>query len=458
MISFSGYDDVIKRVYDSGNSHVFNHWDSLSDSEKKSLLADLAGIDFNLVKTLFSNKDAAAETNFNPAPFISIPRTDAEKKHFTEAEAAGIELIKKGKTAAFIVAGGQGSRLGYEGPKGKFPVGPVSKKTLFQIHGEKILKYSKKYGVSIPWLVMTSPGNHHETVEYFAEQNWFGLGKGNTFIFPQNMIPSLDINGKIILENKTSVFKNPDGHGGSLTALATSGALAMLAERGIEIISYFQVDNPLVKIIDPVFIGFHELRGADVSSKAMKKAYPEERVGVFVEFAGNRVGVVEYSDLPDDKAHERDAGSELLFSAGSIAIHLFGRKFVEQITSGEGAGLPFHIAQKKIKSFENGSVKEIDGLKYEKFVFDALPLTEKNVVFETLREDEFAPVKNPSGVDSAESARGLMCSLHRRWLEEREIKIPKRAKVIEIAPSAAVEAADIDRTLVLPDQDEILIG
>lgn len=457
MVQFEGYNSTIKKVYDSGNSHLFDHWDTLSDSEKKQLLDELAAVDFDLMKQLSEKDDDTAAKGFEPAPFIPLPETDAEKEKFDKAHKTGVEIIKQGKVAAFIVAGGQGSRLGFEGPKGMFPVGPVSGKTLFQIFGEKILKYSRKYNTSIPWLVMTSQANHDDTVNYFKENNWFDLGKENIMIFPQNMIPSLDSSGRLILENKTTLFKNPDGHGGSLTALRTSGALDMLSERGIDIISYFQVDNPLIKIIDPVFIGFHALNDADISSKALEKAYPEEKIGVFVKFANGRVGVVEYSNLSDEQTNMKDEKGRLKFSAGSIAIHLFNRKFVEHITSGLNEELPFHIARKKIPAYTPEGIKEIDGIKYEKFVFDALPLTDKDIILETLREEEFAPVKNPSGVDSAESARGMMSSLHRKWLNERGIDIPHSAEVVEITPLAAVEPEDLDASIRLPDSEKILI-
>lgn len=304
---------------------------------------------------------------------------------------------------------------------------------------------------------MTSRANHDETVSFFREHEWFGLDEGDVYIFPQNMIPSLDMNGKLILETRASVFKNPDGHGGSLTALRTSGVLDDLKARGIDIISYFQVDNPLVRIIDPVFIGFHALRRAEVSSKAVAKAYPEEKVGVFVRYPDGSTSVIEYSDLPQEKARETDAEGRLLYWAGSIAIHLFDRSFVERITSGEGASLPYHTAVKSIRGMTKQGVREIQGLKFEKFVFDALPLTNRNVVFETLREEEFAPVKNPSGIDSVESARAMMDAQARRWLSSRGVVVPTGVKTIEISPLVAACPEDIDAGLVIPEREMVYI-
>jgi len=453
MITFPGRDDVIRRVCEYRQDHVFEHWQELSEAERKELLDDLADVDFDLLKKLFSVEEAAMDTQYEPAPCIGLPRTAAEKKEWARARAAGEEHARAGKVAAFVVAGGQGSRLGYEGPKGKFPVGPVSGKTLFQIHAEKVLKYSRKYGASIPFLVMTSRANHDETEAYFRDNRWFGLAPEDVLIFPQNMIPSIDTKGRLMLETRSGIFKNPDGHGGSLTALYTSGALRELARRGIETISYFQVDNPLVKIVDPVFIGFQVLRGADVSSKAVKKAYAGEKVGVFVRFDSGAIGVVEYSDLPAEKTNSMDGKGELRFSSGSIAIHLFRREFVERVTAGTEISLPFHTARKKIKTVSG----EVDGLKFEKFVFDALPLTERNIVFETLREEEFAPVKNPSGVDSVDSARSMMNDLFRKWLAARGVAVPAAVETVEISPLVAVEPEDIDPALAVPSEKRVYI-
>jgi UDP-N-acetylglucosamine/UDP-N-acetylgalactosamine diphosphorylase len=457
MITYSGYEAVIRRVCEYGQEHLFAEWDGLSQEKKRSLLEELAQVDFDLMKMLYRERNAAAHMDFEPAPYIRVPATDSERAERQRARDAGIEIIRRGRVAAFVVAGGQGSRLGYNGPKGKFPVGPVSGKTLFRIHAEKIVRYGRKYGIAVPFLIMTSDENHNETTAYFRENNNFGIADGDLMIFRQNMIPSLDGSGNLLLREQHSLFRNPDGHGGSLTALYTSGALEAMAARGIEIISYFQVDNPLVNILDPVFIGFHGLRNADVSSKALKKAYPEEKIGVFVKFSNGRIGVIEYSDLPDAKARDTDTSGGLAYAAGSIAIHLFSTNFVERITAGTEISLPFHTAKKKLRSYSRGEYREIEGLKFEKFVFDALPLTDKNVVFETLREGEFAPVKNPKGVDSVESAQKMMSDLHRSWLAARGIAVPDAAGMIEISPLLAVEPEDIDQSLRVPKTERVYL-
>lgn len=457
MIEFNGYDEVIERVYRFKQEHVFKYWDRLLDSEKIELLKDLSTINFQLLKQIYSHTTDDEKREFTPAPFIPLPVNESEKILFKEAEKKGESHIREGKVAAFLVAGGQGSRLGFDGPKGKFPIGPVSGKTLFHFHAEKIKASEKKYGTTIPFLVMTSRDNHNETEIFFKKNNHFGLDPSNVHLFPQNMIPSLDLEGKLILSETNRIFMNPDGHGGSLTALRTSGALKKLQELKIETLSYFQVDNPLVKIIDPVFIGFHVMNQADISSKALKKLYPEEKTGIFIQYSNGTLGIVEYSDMPQDKINAKDAEGGILYSSANPAIHLFCLSFIAELTDSESISLPFHIAKKKITAIVDGRQGEITGYKFEKFVFDALPLSAKNVILEVLREEEFAPVKNASGQDSADSAKELMTALNRKWLTSKGVSIPAGVKEIEISPLTALSPEDLHQGIIVPDSEKVLI-
>jgi len=458
MIRFDGYDEIIERVYRFNQEHVFQYWDRLLDSEKIELLEDISVINFQLLKQIYSHCSDDDKTEFSPAPYIPLPGNESDKKLFDEAGNAGASHIRNGKAAAFLVAGGQGSRLGFDGPKGKFPIGPVSGKTLFHFHAEKIKASEKKYGASIPFLIMTSRDNHTDTEIFFKKQNFFGLDPSNVHLFPQNMIPSLDLDGKLILSEKNRIFMNPDGHGGSLTALRTSGALKKLQELKIETLSYFQVDNPLVKIIDPVFIGFHVMNQADISSKALKKLYPEEKTGIFVKFSNGTLGIVEYSDMPEDKLNAKDSSGDILYSAANPAIHLFSVQFISELTGSGSISLPFHTAKKKITATIDGKYTEIYGYKFEKFVFDALPFSAKNVILEVSRDEEFAPVKNASGQDSADTARALMTALNKKWLAERGVTIPPSVSEVEISPLTALSPEDLPDGITVPDTEKVLIG
>ncbi len=455
MIKFKGYEKLIEEIYKIKQEHVFAQWHNLTQGEQKHLLEQLASIDFNLMEKLFRNKEEGTISQYSPVK--TIRREDIPKPKRDEAQKLGEAHIREGKLAAFLVAGGQGSRLGFEGPKGKFPIGPVSNRSLFHYHGEKIRAAEIKYSCTIPFLIMTSPMNHSETIDFFKENKFFGLVPENVFIFPQNLLPSLDTAGKLIMESKSTLFMNPDGHGGSLSALKNSGVLEKIMAMGIETISYFQVDNPLVKITDPLFTGFHLLEKAEVSSKAIPKAYPEEKTGVFIKTAEGKSGIIEYSDMPEEKLHARDEEGNLIYGAGNPAIHLFSSEFIGRITSDNNTGLPFHRATKKIKAFREGALEEIDGLKYEKFIFDALPMCKKDIIYETIREEEFAPVKNAEGKDSPKSAKELIVNLYKKWLLNAGAEIPETTEIVEISPFFALDEEDIPPGTKLPSQTEVYL-
>jgi UDP-N-acetylglucosamine/UDP-N-acetylgalactosamine diphosphorylase len=411
----------------SGQAQVFAHADRLDESSQAALAADASEIDLEeiqeLVDTLVKGK-SSEQISFDglqPAPYIAHPKKGGSVSQWDEARRIGEAALRAGKVAAFTVAGGQGTRLGYDGPKGTFPVTPVSGKTLFAVFAEKIRAASLRYGVEIRWYIMTSIINHEATVNAFEENGYFGLSCDQVMFFSQGRMPAVDFEGRILLESQSSVAMSPDGHGGSLRALVRSGAIEQMKSEGIEAISYFQVDNPLVQCIDPAFIGFHLAQGSEMSSKMIPKAYPGEKVGHFC-MQGESMCVVEYSDMPVEMQEERDPAGELRFIAGSIAIHILSVDFVDRLGSGDAElKLPFHKAVKKIKTVdEEGNPvdpNEPNGIKFEMFVFDALPFAKNPVVIETLREDDFSPVKNPSGVDSAESCRDDQIRQWTRWLK-----------------------------------------
>ncbi|MDC0275957.1 UTP--glucose-1-phosphate uridylyltransferase, partial [Verrucomicrobiales bacterium] len=324
----------------NGQSHVFQFHDELNAEGQAQLkdqasAIDLAEID-RLVETLVRSNnggnDAIAE-DLEPAPFIPLPKNGGDSGQWQRARKAGEQALRDGRVAAFVVAGGQGTRLGFDAPKGTFPVTPVEKKSLFQVFAEKILAAGIEFGKPVPWFIMTSIINHDNTIAYFEKHNFFGLAADQVQFFSQGLMSAVDANGKILLADKDSIALSPDGHGGSLRALVRSGAIDKMKAAGIDTISYFQVDNPLVRCIDPEFIGFHLLANSELSSKALPKRDAGEKVGVFCEKNGESV-VIEYSDMPERLASERDANGELRFRGGSIAIHIFNRDLVERLGSG----------------------------------------------------------------------------------------------------------------------------
>jgi len=407
----------------AGQGQVFRFWSQLDESEQAILASQAASIDLDEIASLVTQSSKAAAAidlnSLEPAPVLPLPSRGGDAALWERARAAGEEALRAGRVAAFTVAGGQGTRLGFAGPKGTFPVTPVLEKPLFQVFAEKILAASHRYGVVLPWYVMTSAVNHADTVAFFETHQHFGLQTDQVRFFQQGLMPAVDQAGKIILSGKGTIAMSPDGHGGSLRALVRSGSIERMREAGIDILSYFQVDNPLVRAIDPVFIGHHVLASSELSSKAVPKASAEEKVGVFCK-ADGRISVVEYSDLPDELSRKTDAEGALTFNAGSIAIHLFDRELIARL--GDPASevqLPFHFASKKIPTLDADgqplSPGEPNGTKFETFVFDALPFARNPIVIETAREDDFSPVKNAEGADSPLTSRHDQLRQFARW-------------------------------------------
>jgi len=418
---------LLEKFQRAGQSQVFAFFDQLAPDAQLRLLDEAAEIDLEeiarLTRTLLA-KNAAAGVDLAglaPAPYERRPEHGGDAVAWARAKSAGEEALRAGRVATFTVAGGQGTRLGYDGPKGTFRVTPVKQKPLFQVFAEKIRAAGVRYGRPLHWFIMTSHANHAATEAFFDEHEFFGLDRARVHFFRQGRMPAVDFDGKILLETKSSIALSPDGHGGSLRALDRSGALDLMQREGVDVLSYFQVDNPLVRGIDPAFIGWHVLRQSEMSSKTVPKAYAEEKVGHFCTQRGKTV-VVEYSDLPLAVQRETGADGQLRYHAGSIAIHLLDREFVRRMArGGGGAALAFHRADKKIATVDGAGnpVKpdKPNGVKFEMFVFDALPFAQHPVVIETLRADDFSPVKNAEGVDSPQTCRDDQLRQFARWLQ-----------------------------------------
>ncbi|MDI1337515.1 MAG: UDPGP type 1 family protein [Lacunisphaera sp.] len=443
-------EQLIASYRDAGQGQVFAFWDSLAPAARNALAVqareiDLAEVD-RLNRTLVLKSAGGAGVDLaglTPAPCTLLPANGGDAAQWAKARAAGEAALRAGRVAAFTVAGGQGTRLGYDGPKGTFAVTPLKKKPLFQLFAEKIKASGLRHGRPLHWFIMTSHANHEQTESFFTERGFFGLDQGRVHFFRQGRMPAVDFAGKILLESTSSLALSPDGHGGSLRALHRSGALDLMQREGIDTISYFQVDNPIVRCVDPAFIGFHLLAGAEMSSKMVPKAYPEEKVGHFCLQHG-KVVVIEYSDMPMAMQRETNPGGALRYSAGSIAIHLIDREFARRMAAGgDGVALPFHRADKKIPTVDAAGrllkPEQANGVKFEMFVFDALPFARNSVVIETAREDDFSPVKNAEGVDSPKTAREDQLRQFARWLKAAGAVVPVDAtglphSGIEVSP------------------------
>ncbi|MBN1895494.1 UDPGP type 1 family protein, partial [bacterium] len=435
----------------------------LSVSSKKKLADQIRSLDFGQIarfqQLLEKTKSGTKELfHLEPAEIIRLPVTNEQKEANQKAVKTGEEALRKGRVGVFLVAGGQGTRLGFDGPKGCFPIGPISGKSIFQMHAEKILAASRHYGAAIPWTIMTSRANDSGTRDFFEKNRFFGLNPSDVFFVPQRMVPCLDESGLLILDPPDHIAESPNGHGGALLAMGDGGVLEESRKRGVDILSYFQVDNVLIRIIDPLFIGHHILAGSDMSSKMVRKQDPLEKLGHF-GLIGGRPHVIEYSDMTEADMSARNPDGSLKYEAGSIGIHLVRTDFVRKELSG-GCRLPFHVAHKKIPFLdENGkavSPEKPNGYKFETFIFDALQDASKPLILEVRREEEFSPVKNREGADSPETARRDLTRMYLKWLEAAGIPVSPEAcgsagAWVEISPLFAMDSdALISRRAEIP--------
>ena len=414
--------ELQERLRAAGQEHVVERLAALDGEGRARLAAELVTIDLALVQELAglvaegpAAGGQAAGPRLEPPELFPLARSGATARRAEAARAAGRRLLSSARVGFVLVAGGQASRLGYDAPKGVFPIGPVTGRSLFAFHAQRLRRAAQVYGVAVPWYVMTSPANHAATVGFFEEHDFFGLNPDDVFFFSQDMLPALDERGRMLFAGRDALFRAPNGHGGCLIGLAQSGALEDMRARGLQQLSYFQVDNPLVRPADPLFLGLHAEAGAGMSTKVVSKRDAGEKVGVIGRIDG-RMGCIEYSDLTDELREARDEAGELRFRAGNIAVHALSVDFLEH-TVGSGLRLPWHVARKTMSVVDaQGAVAEVSGFKFETFVFDALARSTASVTLEVDRAEEFSPVKNREGEDSPASARRDLCQLFARWV------------------------------------------
>lgn len=443
----SEYAMALERLTQHGQAHVLKFWKQLNERQQQALLSQVAQLDFASItrmQTMLAARGAPAEAG----EVVPAPVVEPEAPARAAARERGVAALRAGRVGVVLVAGGQGSRLGFEGPKGAFPIGPVSEAPLFYFHVRKVLALSRAHGVRLPLYIMTSEANDAATRACFDAHGWFGLDPADVFFFTQGMWPALDPEGRILLEAPDRLFLSPDGHGGTLSALAASGALADMERRGLKTIFYFQVDNPLVEVADPIFLGVHLTHGADVSLKVCAKRDPQEGLGVVVVRDG-RCAMVEYTELTTAQKHQRDAAGELHFKFGSVAIHLFSLPFLRQEAQ---RPLPLHLAFKKIACCDPDGRTVVptapNGYKFEKFIFDVLPDARVVVNLAFDRREEFSPVKNAMGADSPATCRRDLSAKWARWLRAAGMEVPLDAEgcptvPVEIDPAFANSAEEL---------------
>ena len=446
------YEEAIKTLEAHGQSHVLQFWAQLDSAEQVALLAQVESIDFESIASMQSmlgkgGGAPTAPTPIEPSPVVELDSLAACEREHSISD-IGAAAIANGQVGVVLVAGGQGSRLGFDGPKGAYPVACLSDATLFEVHARKILALEHKYNAEIPFYIMTSQVNDAPTRAFFAEHDNFGLASDRVLFFTQGMWPALTEEGKLILDSPSNIFMSPDGHGGTITALKQRGMFDDMDRRGINTLFYFQVDNPLVEIADPLFIGLHLSKGADVSSKVCAKRDPEEGLGIVAERDGHSM-IVEYSELTPEQMNETLPDGNLKLRFGSVAIHVFSVEFLKKEAC---AALPLHVAHKKVPCLNSEGVltkpSAPNAFKFEKFIFDVLPAAGVAMNVEFAREEEISPVKNAEGNDSPATSQRDMILKAARQLEACGVSIPRDASgvplfKIEIDPCFGLTPKDL---------------
>ena len=448
------YKAVQKILTARNQQHLLRFWDQLDPSARSCLLDQIEALDFDQLDPLIpthvlAKPEKIVPANIAPAPFFPRQPAPDQQDFYKRAHQLGSEAISQGKVALLTVAGGQGTRLGFDGPKGAFCISPVRNKSLFQLFAESLLANQRRYQRQIAWYIMTSPTNDRQIRDFFAQHDYFGLSPDSVCFFTQGTLPAFDFDGKLLLAAKDSLALSPNGHGGTLLALKSSGCLDKLTHDSVQYLSYIQVDNPLVSVLDPMFIGLHIAGNSEISSKSLPKVDNLERVGNFCTSAG-KLMVIEYSDLPDDLAHAHNPDGSRTFNAASIAVHVINVDLVDRLTQA-GSSLPYHRAEKRVAFIDPEGLRiepaDPNAVKLEMFIFDALPLASKSIIFETGRAEEFSPVKNAMGPDSPRTCRRDMIRRTARWLRLAGIELPHNpqgepACTLEISPLFALDAEE----------------
>lgn len=442
-------DELLARLVPFRQEHLLDFWDQLELDGRNRLSEQITSIDFGTIDRFVSGADGAPDWRAladRADPPRAIRLHGRNEFSIEAAKQRGESALRAGQVAMILVAGGQGSRLGFPHPKGMFPLGPVSERTLFQILADRLRAVMRRYGVTIPLYLMTSPATHDETAAYLRRNNYLGLAAENVVCFCQGMLPAVDrATGRVLLENCDSIALSPDGHGGLLSAFHLNHGLDDLRRRGIKLVFYGQVDNPLLQICDPALLGYHLLAESEMTTQVVRKRDPLERVGNVVEIDG-QTQIIEYSDLPEDAARRQTPAGTLHLWAGNIAVHVFDADFLHRESIGANEQ-PIHRAFKKVPHIDatGQSVEPVtlNAIKFERFIFDLLPRACNALVVEVDPAKAFAPVKNAPGdaTDTPDSAQAAMIQCDTLLLQAAGVTCAD-GMAVEVNPLWALDPAE----------------
>lgn len=399
------YNEALEKLREYGQEHVLKYYDELSEGQKLELLAQIEATDFAVTALCGSASKEVEKGVIAPLAAMQLSEIEAREAEF---RTVGVDAIKNGKVGAVLLAGGMGTRLGSDDPKGMYNIGLTKDVYIFERIVSNLMDVVKETSTWIHLFIMTSDKNHEATTKFFKEHEYFGYNEEYVTFFMQEMAPAADYTGKVYMEEKGKIATSPNGNGGWFTSMAKWGVLDIIKKAGIEWLNIFAVDNVLQRIADPVFVGATIANSAAVGAKVVKKAAPDEKVGVMCLEDG-RPSIVEYYELTDELMNAKDANGDPAYNFGVILNYLFRVNDLEEIMN---KNMPLHIVEKKIPYInENGELvkpEEPNGYKFETLVLDMIHLLDSCLPFEVVRSKEFAPIKNKTGVDSVESARELL--------------------------------------------------
>lgn len=433
----TAFEQIREHLEKYGQQHLLKYWDEINEEQRRHLKADIEELNFDEVTEFFERSTASLDEGteklddrLQPIPesqVLTITRTPKDVLKMYDVE--GLKQIAQGHVGVLLMAGGQGTRLGFSHPKGMYDVGLPSRKSLFRIQAERIVTLQRLAYESagqrgkITWYIMTSEHTMEPTRAYFEKNNYFGLDESDVFMFEQGSLPCYSLDGKILLDQKYAVAKAPDGNGGIYRALRDQGVIDDMERRGVRYLHAHSVDNILIKVADPVFVGYCVEQNADCAAKVVEKSRPDEAVGVICIVDG-KYQVVEYSEISAKTAELRRSDGRLTFNAGNICNHFFTTAFLRKIGTQFERQLKLHVAKKKIPFVDNAGKRctpdKPNGIKIEKFVFDVFEFAEKFVAVAVAREDEFSPLKNAdsAGRECASSARQDIYRCHKKYIEQ----------------------------------------
>ena len=400
------YQEAYRKLEQCGQLHVLKYYDTLTEEEKQALLKQIGATDFSVLQT--REKEADGEPARGKITPLSAMELDEIESHREEYKQIGLEAIRAGKVGAVLLAGGMGTRLGSDAPKGMYDIGLTKPMYIFERLIQNTMDVVKESGAYVPFFVMTSDKNHDVTVKFFDEHDYFGYPKNYITFFKQEMAPASDYDGKVFMEEKGKISTSPNGNGGWFVSMERCGVNDIVRSRGIEWLNVFSVDNVLQRIADPVFVGAVIAKDCAVGSKVVRKANPDEKVGVMCLEDG-RPSIIEYYELTDELKSAQDEKGQPAYNFGVILNYLFREKDLEKIMD---KNLPLHVVEKKIPCLDaegnKVSPESPNGYKYEQLVLDMIHELDSCLPFEVVREKEFAPIKNKTGVDSVDTARELL--------------------------------------------------